>query len=60
VNEKTGKVLHTLIGSITPSNIGITVSRDMLVNENNLTIQLETTTPEGEPVIRTLTWKRIS
>jgi len=60
VNEKTGKVLHTLIGSITPSNIGITVSRDMRVNEHNLTIQLETTTPEGEPVIRTLTWKRIS
>ncbi len=44
VNETTGKVSHTLIGSITPANIGITVSGvDMRATENNLTIQLETT-----------------
>ena len=60
VDEKTGKVTHTLIGSITPSNIGITVSRNLRVSENNLTIQLETTTPEGEPIIRTFIWKRIN
>jgi hypothetical protein len=60
VNEKTGKVSHTLIGSITPSNIGMTVSRDLRVIENTLMIQLETTTPEGEAIIRTLIWKRIS
>jgi len=60
VFEKTGKVAHTLVGSITPSNIGMTVSRDMRVNENSLTIQLETTTPGGEPIVRTLIWKRIS
>ncbi len=59
-NEKTGKVLHTLIGSITPANIGMTVSRDLRVNENTLIIQLETSTPDGEAIIRTLTWKRIS
>lgn len=60
VDEKTGKVLHTLIGSITPANIGMIVSRDMRVVENKLTIQLETTTPQGEAIIRTLTWKRIN
>ncbi|MES1215596.1 MAG: lipocalin-like domain-containing protein [Bacteroidota bacterium] len=60
VDEKTGKVLHTLIGSITPANVGMTVSRDLRVSGDQLTIQLETTTTEGEPVIRTLTWKRIS
>ena len=60
VNEKTGKVSHTLIGSITPSNIGMTVSRDLRVIENTLMIQLETTTLEGEAIIRTLIWKRIS
>jgi hypothetical protein len=60
VDEKTGKVTHTLIGSITPSNIGMIVSRNLRVNGNNLTIQLETTTPEGEPIIRTLIWKRIN
>ena len=60
VNEQTGKVLHTLIGSLTPSNIGINVSRDLRVNDDTLIIQLETTTPEGEPVTRTLVWNRIS
>lgn len=60
VNEETGKVAHTLTGSITPSNIGMTVSRDLRVNDDKLTIQLETTTLEGEPIVRTLIWKRIS
>jgi hypothetical protein len=60
VNEQTGKVTHTLIGSITPANIGLTVSRDIRVDDDKLTIQLETTTPDGEPIIRTLTWKRIN
>jgi len=60
VNEQTGKVAHTLIGSLTPSNIGITVLRDLRVNDDNLMIQLETTTPDGEPITRTLVWKRIN
>jgi len=60
VMKETGQVQHTLIGSINPSNIGLTVYRDLHVNGNQLTIQLETTTQEGEPVTRTLTWKRIN
>jgi len=60
VNEQTGKVAHTLIGSISPANIGITVSRDLRANGDKLIIQLETTTTGGEPVTRTLVWKRIS
>jgi hypothetical protein len=60
VNEETGKVAHTLTGSITPANIGMTVLRDLRVHENKLMIQLETTTPGGEIIIRTLTWKRVS
>lgn len=60
VEIQTGKVSHTLIGSITPSNIGMTVSRDLRVNKDELTIQLETTTPQGEQITRTLIWKRIS
>lgn len=59
VNEETGKVSHTLIGSISPSNIGITVLRDVRVDDDQLTIQLETTTPDAEPVVRTLTWKHM-
>jgi len=60
VDEQTGQVAHTLIGSITPANIGITVSRDMRADQDKLIIQLETTRPDGEPVTRTLTWKRLS
>jgi hypothetical protein len=60
VNEQTGKVAHTLLGSVTPANVGITVSRDLRADDDQLIIQLETTTPDGEPITRTLTWKRIS
>ena len=60
VNEDSGKVAHTLIGSITPTNIGIKVSRDLRVIEDQLIIQLDTTTLEGVPITRTLIWKRIN
>ena len=59
VDEQTGKVTHTLIGSVNPLNIGMTVSRDLRVEENKLIIQLQTATPEGEQITRTLTWDRI-
>jgi hypothetical protein len=60
VNDGTNQVAHTLVGSINPANIGMTVYRDLHVDDDKLTIQLETTSQEGEPVTRTLTWKRIS
>ena len=59
IDHKTNMVAHTLIGSINPSNIGITVYRNLYVEDNKLTIQLDTTTQHGEPVTRTLTWKKI-
>ncbi|MGN6249604.1 MAG: lipocalin-like domain-containing protein [Ginsengibacter sp.] len=60
VDEENGHVAHTLIGSVVSENIGITVSRDVRVNDDNLIIQLETTSADGEPVTRTLIWNRIS
>lgn len=60
VNDGTNQVAHRLVGSINPANIGMTVYRDLHVDDDRLTIQLETTSQEGEPVTRTLTWKRIS
>ena len=60
VNENTGDVLHRLEGALTVENVGIEVSRTLTVTGNTLLIQLETTTPEGEPVTRTLTWERVS
>ena len=59
INELTGEVAHTLIGAITAANIGMTFMRSLRVNENKLTLQLETATAEGEPVVRTLIWDRI-
>lgn len=58
VDEQHGKVKHTLMGSVNEQNIGISVWRDLRVNNNILIIQLETTTIEGEPIVRTLTWHR--
>lgn len=60
VDKRTGTVAHTLVGSITAANIGMTVYRNLKVENNRLTIQLETSTPEGEGVVRTLVWERIS
>ena len=60
VDEVAGQVSHTIVGSVTAANIGLTVLRNLRVDESKLTIQLETTTPEGEPITRTLVWKRIS
>ena len=59
VNEQTGKVAHTLIGSLSPSTMGVTFLRDLRVKNDQLTLQLDTTTPEGESITRTLVWKRI-
>jgi lipocalin-like protein len=60
VDEEAGEVSHTIVGSIIPGNVGMTVLRNLHADENRLTIQLQTTTTEGEPITRTLTWKRIS
>ena len=60
VNEETGDVTHTLIASLSPSNIGMTTVRTLRVLNNQLMLQLKTTTPEGEDIVRTLIWKRIN
>jgi lipocalin-like protein len=60
IDETTSLVAHTLIGSLNPGNIGMTVYRKLQVNDNRLTIMLDTTSHVGEPIIRTLTWRRIS
>jgi hypothetical protein len=59
VDESSGKVIHSLLGSITPANVGMSVTRDLRVEEDKLIIQLATSTMDGESIIRTLTWKRI-
>jgi hypothetical protein len=60
VDQSTGEVLHRLEGALTPENVGIEVSRTLAVDGDTLVIQLQTTTLEGEPVTRTLTWERVA
>ena len=60
VDDDTGEVLHRLEGALTAENVGVEVSRTLTVTGTNLVIQLETTTLDGEPVTRTLTWERVA
>ena len=59
VDQRTGEVVHQLLGALSPGNVGMKVSRNLKVDGDRLQIQLETTTPQGEPVTRTLVWRRI-
>jgi hypothetical protein len=59
VDEKTGTVATTLQGALTPENVGQIFNRTMSVAGDELTIRLETATASGEPIVRTLRWKRV-
>ena len=59
VDDATGVVTHTLMASLSPGNVGMVLQRSMEVKGDTLQIQLETTAPDGTPVIRTLTWRRL-
>jgi len=51
-------VTTTLAGALSPENVGQTFTRHMSVTGDELTIRLETASTTGEPIIRTLRWKR--
>ena len=54
-----GVVLHRLEAALTQGNIGLEVARTLAVEDDKLTIVLETATRNREPITRTLTWHRI-
>jgi hypothetical protein len=58
VDEAARSVTQRLIGALSAGDVGKVVTREMLVDGDRLTIQLETTSASGEPVVRTLTWAR--
>lgn len=60
INEASGDVVHRLDGALTTENVGMEVSRSLVVDGDRLEIQLDTTTTEGESITRTLIWERIS
>lgn len=58
VDDATGRVTQRLLGSLSPGNVGMVLTRAMEVAGDRLTIALETTAADGTPVVRTLTWER--
>lgn len=59
VDDSNGTVTQQLMGSLSPGNVGMVLTRAMEVRGDTLLISLETTAADGVPVTRTLTWQRI-
>ena len=59
VNDADGTVTQRLTGALSPENVGQILTRGMNVIDNELVIRLETATADGEPILRTLRWKRV-
>lgn len=60
VDDERGTVTQRLVGALSAENVGHIVTRAMTVSGDTLTVVLETATPEGESVTRTLIWTRVS
>ena len=58
VDEERGVVTMTLTGALAREHCGAVLTRAMRVEGNTLTITLDTTSIDGRPVKRTLTWSR--
>lgn len=60
VDDGKGVVTQQLMGSLSPGNVGMVLTRAMEVSGDTLRIKLETTAADGTPVTRTLTWCRLA
>lgn len=58
VGETSRDVKTRLVGALSSSHVGATMTRNMKVEEGKLIIRLTTTTADGTEVDRTLTWER--
>ena len=59
VDDASGEVTQVLLGLLSKESVGMTVSRGMAVDGDTLTMRPGTTATTGEPVTRTLIWKRV-
>jgi hypothetical protein len=55
-----GTVTQELVGALSPGDVGKVVTRRFRANGAELVIDLETTASDGEPVTRTLRWRRVA
>ena len=59
VDDARGTVTQRLTGALSPENVGLVLTRAMTVVGDELTIRLDTATTSGEPITRTLRWRRV-
>jgi hypothetical protein len=59
VDDAQGTVTQRLLGALSQENVGSVLTRAMDVQGNTLSIQLQTTHPDGTAVTRTLIWNRV-
>ena len=58
VDDSRGTVTQRLVGALSAENVGLVLTRTMSIEGNELTIAVETAGADGEPVTRTLVWRR--
>lgn len=59
IDEEHGAVTTTLLGALAREHTGAVLTRAMRVDGDTLTITLDTSSIDGRPVTRTLTWVRV-
>jgi hypothetical protein len=60
VNDADSTVTQRLVGALSRESVGLELTRTMRVEQDILVIRLRTTSSDGAPVTRTLTWQRVS
>lgn len=58
-NDADNSVTQRLVGALSAESVGLELSRTMQVDGDKLVIRLRTTSLDGTPVTRTLTWQRV-
>ena len=59
VDDVRGTVTQRLVGALSKENVGHVLTRGMSVTGDELVICLDTATAGGEPIVRTLKWRRV-
>ena len=59
LDARAGTIAVTLEGALAPANIGMTATREVRVNGDELQIRLDTNAADGTPITRTLTFDRL-
>jgi hypothetical protein len=60
VDPESGLITTTLVGALAREHVGSVLTRAMRVNGDTLTITLDTSSADGQPLTRTLTWSRVA